>query len=136
MVNIRFFIRAILQNSWIIWSHLLYFNFKNQKHPNSWSFIRFQCIVYDSTVTFFRPLKFPQIKDRGPNFMGGEQFCRMVELFVPPPLLYFNFKHLKNPNFSSFIRFHYTVHDSAVHFSDLQNFFKLKRAPHKKINCV
>ena len=135
MVNIRFFIGAILQNSWIIWSHLLYFNFKNQKHPNSWSFIRFQCIVYDSTVTFFRPLKFPQIKDRGPNFMGGGSNSAEWLNYLSP-LLYFNFKHLKNPNFSSLIRFHYIVHDSAVRFSDLQNFFKLKSTPHKKINCV
>ena len=40
----------ILQNGWIIWSPLLYFNLRNLRDPNSSSFSRFQCILHDSAV--------------------------------------------------------------------------------------
>ena len=43
---------AILQNVWIIWSPLPYFNFKSFQDPNSSSFIAFQCILPDSGVPF------------------------------------------------------------------------------------
>ena len=42
----------ILQNGWIIWSPLLYFNFENLSHLNSSSSSRFQCILHDSAVHF------------------------------------------------------------------------------------
>ena len=41
-----------LQNGWIIWSPLLYFNFKSSYDPNSLSLIRFQCILHDSGIIF------------------------------------------------------------------------------------
>ena len=60
--------QALLKNSWIIWSPLLYFDFKTFKDPNSSSFIRFPCVLYDSEDFFVRLLKFLQIKECWPNF--------------------------------------------------------------------
>ena len=42
--------KPILQNGWIIWSPLLYFNFESFKDPNFVSFIRFQCLLNDPEV--------------------------------------------------------------------------------------
>ena len=84
-------------------------------------------------------LKFPQIK-KGDLISRGNQFRRRAALFVPvstsPPaphpqspslLLYFSFKHLKDPKSLSFIRFQYILHDSAVLLSVFENFLKVKR---------
>ena len=73
---------AILQKVWIIWSLLLYFIFKSFKDPNSSSFIRFQCILHDSGVLFSESWNFYKLK-RGDLISGGNQFCRMSELFGP-----------------------------------------------------
>ena len=73
----------ILQKVWIIWSPLLYFNFKRFMDPNSLPFIRFQCILYDSGVPFSEPRNFYKFK-RGDLISGGNQFCRKSELFGPP----------------------------------------------------
>ena len=43
------------------------------------------------------------------------------------PLLYFNIRNLKQPNFLSFITFQLVLHDSSVLFSIFWNFLKLKR---------
>ena len=95
--------QALLKNSWIIWSPLLYFNFKTFKDPNSLSFIRFQCVLYDSEEFLSDFWNFYKLK--GEDLLsGGNQFCRKSELFGPL-LLYFNFKSFMDPNFSSFIRF-------------------------------
>ena len=75
--------RPILQKVWIIWSPLLYFNFKSFMDPNSSSFIRFQCILHDSGVLFSESWNFYKLK-RGDLISGGNQFCRMSELFGPP----------------------------------------------------
>ena len=40
----------ILQNDWIIWSPLLYFNSRNLRDSNSSSFIRFKWVLHDSPV--------------------------------------------------------------------------------------
>ena len=48
----NFWGEPILQKVWIIWSPLLYFNFKSYMDPNSSSLIRFQCILHDSGVLF------------------------------------------------------------------------------------
>ena len=61
----------------------LYFNFKSLMDPNSLSFIRFQCILYDSGVPFSEPRNFYKFK-RGDLISGGNQFCRKSELFGPP----------------------------------------------------
>ena len=43
------------------------------------------------------------------------------------PLLFFSFKKLNDANSSSFIRFDWILHDSAVLFSYFENFLKFKR---------
>ena len=79
---------------------------------------------FRSTIlSFFR---FPQIKERGPNFFGGTNSAEQLN-YLAPPLLYFNFKNLRNPNSSSSSRFQCFLHNSAVLFSVFSNFLKLKR---------
>ena len=73
----------ILQKVWIIWSRLLYFNFKSFMYPNFLSFIRFQCILYGSLVLFWESGNFYKLKT-GDLISGGNQFCRKPELFCPP----------------------------------------------------
>ena len=73
----------ILQNVWIIWSPLLYFNFKSFLDPNSLSFIRFQSILHESGRLFSESWNFYKLK-RGDLISGGNQFCRKSELFGPP----------------------------------------------------
>ena len=74
---------TILQRDWIIWSPLLYLNFKSFVEPNSSSFIRFQCIVHDSGVLFTESWNSYKLK-RGDLISGGSKFCRKCELFGPP----------------------------------------------------
>ena len=114
-----------MQKVWIIWSPLLYFNFKSFMDAKSLSFIRFQCILLESGVPFSDFWNFCKLK-RENLISGGNQFCRKSELFGPP-LLYFNFKSFMDPNSSSFIRFQCILHDSGVLFSESWNFYKLKR---------
>ena len=73
---------TILQKFRVIWSPLLYFNFKSFTDPNSSSFIRFQCILHDSGVLFSESWNFYKLK-RGDLISGGNQFCRKSELFGP-----------------------------------------------------
>ena len=63
----------ILQNVWIIWFPLLFFNFKSFLDPNSLSFYRFQCILYDSGVLLSGFSNFYQLK-RGDLISGRNQF--------------------------------------------------------------
>ena len=79
----NFFGELILQKVWIIWSLFLYFNFKSFVEPNSWSFIRFQCILHDSAVVFSEAWHFYKLKN-GNLISVGNQFCRKSELFPPP----------------------------------------------------
>ena len=79
----NFWGEPILQKVWIIWSLLLYLNFKGFVDPNSSSFIRFQCILHDSGVLFSESWNFYKLK-RGDLISVGNQFCRMSELFGPP----------------------------------------------------
>ena len=60
----------------------MYFNFKSFKDPNSSSFIRFQCILYDSGKFFSHFWDFYKLKIKD-LISGGNQFCRMAELFGP-----------------------------------------------------
>ena len=78
----NFWGEPILQNVWIIWSPLLYFNFKSFLDPNSSSFIAFQCILHDSGVLFEESWNLYKLK-RGDLISVGNQFCRMSELFGP-----------------------------------------------------
>ena len=93
----------ILQNGWIIWSPLLYFNFKSFKDPNSFSNIRFQCKLYDSGVLFLESSNFQKSK-RGHVISWGEPILQN-DWIIWSSLLYFNFKSFKYPNFLLFIRF-------------------------------
>ena len=79
----NFWVEPILQKVWIIWSPLLYFNFKSFVDPNSLSFIRFQCILYDSGVLLSGFSNFYKLK-RGNLISGGNQFCRKSQLFGSP----------------------------------------------------
>ena len=76
----NFWGKSILQKVWIIWSLLLYFNFKSFMDPNSSSFIRFQCILHDSGVLFWDSWNFYKLKT-GYLISDGNQFCRKSELF-------------------------------------------------------
>ena len=79
----NFWGEPILQNVWIIWSPLLYFNFKSFLDPNSSSFIRFQSILHEWGRLFWESWNFYKLK-RGDLISGGNQFCRKSELFGPP----------------------------------------------------
>ena len=79
----NFWVEPILQNVWIIWSPLLYFNFKSFLDPNSSSFIRFQSILHEWGRLFSESWNFYKLK-RGDLISGRNQFCRKSELFDPP----------------------------------------------------
>ena len=72
---------AIFQNVWIIWSTLLYVNFKSLMDTISSSFIRFQCLLHDSGVLFSESWYFCKIK-REDLISGGTNFLES-ELFGP-----------------------------------------------------
>ena len=55
------------------------------------------------TSTSLNLLKFPQIKEGGPNFLVGTNSAEQLNYLVA--FLYFNFANLKHPNLFSFIRF-------------------------------
>ena len=93
--------------------------------PNSWSFIRSQCILHDWRVLFSESLNCYKLK-RGDLISRGNQFCRKSELFGPP-VLYFSFKSFMDPNSSSFARSQCIVHGWGVFFPEPWNFYKLKR---------
>ena len=121
----NFWCEPILQNVWIVWFPLLYFNFKSFLDPNSSSFIRFQSILHDSGVLFSESWNFYKLKRWGPNFWVEPIFEKIWIIWSP--FLYFNFKRFMEPNFLSFIRFVCIAHDSGVLFSESWNFNKLKR---------
>ena len=79
----NFWGEPIFQNIWIIWSPLLYLNLKSSMDPNSLSFIRFQSILHEWGRLFSESWNFYKLK-RGDLISGGNQFCRMSELFGPP----------------------------------------------------
>ena len=114
-----------MQKVWIIWSPLLYFNFKSFMDPNSSWFIRFQCILHDSGVLISEVWNFYKLK-RGNLISRGKEFLRKVWIMWWP-LLYFNFKSFMEPNHSSLIRFQWILHNWGVLFSESRNFYKLKR---------
>ena len=89
----------ILQKLWIIWSPLLYFNFKSSKYPISSSFIRFQCTLLDSGVPFSDFWNLDKLK-REELISRENQLCRKCEL-LGSPLFYFNFKRFMDPNSTS-----------------------------------
>ena len=121
----NFWKEQVLQKVWIIWSPLLYFNFKSFMDPNSSPFIIFQWILHDSGILFAESWNFLKLK-REDLISGGEPILQKVWI-IWSPLLYFNFKGFLEPNSLSFITFQCILHDSGVLFSESWNFYKLKR---------
>ena len=72
-----------MQKFWIIWSPLLYFNFKSFMGPNISSLSRSQCILHYFGVLFWEFPNLYKLK-RADLISGGNQFCRKSELFLPP----------------------------------------------------
>ena len=62
---------------------LLYLNFQSFLDPNSSSFIRFQCVLYDSQEFLSDVWNFYKLKT-GNLISVRNQFCRMFQLFGPP----------------------------------------------------
>ena len=121
----NFWGEPILQKVWIIWSSLLYFNFKSFLDPNSSSFIRFQCILHNSGVFLSESWNFYKFKQGGPNFWVEPIFQK--DWIVWSLILYFNFKSFTNPNSLSFIISQCILHDSGVLFWESSDFYKFKR---------
>ena len=70
----------ILQKVSIIWSRLLYFNFKSFVDPTSLSLIRSHCIVHGWGVLFSESWNFYKLKT-GVLISWGNWFCRKSQLF-------------------------------------------------------
>ena len=92
----------MVQNGWITFSPLLYFNIKLLKDPNSLSYIRFQCILHDSAVLLSVFENFLKLK-RWDQISLGELILENAWI-IRSALLYFNIKRLKEgggggPNF-------------------------------------
>ena len=96
----------IFQNVWIIWSPLLYFNFKSFPDPNSFSFIVFQCILHDSGVLFYESGNFYKSK-RGDLISVGTNFAECLNYLVPFSL--FQFKKFFRPKF-------FVIYQISIHF--------------------
>ena len=73
----------ILQKIWIIWSPLLYFNFKFFKTQNLRHSLAFNNVLYDSEELLSEFWNFFKFK-RKDLFSGRNQFCRKSELFGSP----------------------------------------------------
>ena len=121
----NFWGKAIFENVWIIWSRLLYLDFKSSFYLDSSLFIRFQSILYHSGVPLSGFSNFQKLK-RGDLTSGGNQFSRMSELFGPP-ILYFQIKSFLDPNSAPFCRFRCILFYSGVILWGFSNLYKLKR---------
>ena len=110
----NFWGEPILQNVWIIWSPVLYFNLKSSMVPNSSAFIRFQSILHESGRLFSEAWNFYKLK-------WGDPISQNVWI-IWLPLLSFNFKSFLDPNSSPFIIFQCILYDSGVLFSGFSNF--------------
>ena len=117
----NFWEEPILQNVWIIWSRLLYFNFKSFLDPNSLPLLHFVWFRSTSLKVF----KFVQIKEAGCNFCREPLSQNVWTIWSP--LLYFNLKSSIDPNSSSFIRFQSILLESGRLFSESWNFYKLNK---------
>ena len=114
-----------MKNVWLIWSPLLYFNFKSFIHSNSSPFISFQCTLYDSGVLLPGFPNFIKLKT-GDIISGGEPIFQNIWI-ISSPLLYLNLKSPMEPSSSSFIRFQSILQESGTLFRESWNFYKLKR---------
>ena len=98
----NFWEEPILQKFSMIWSPLLYFNFKSFMDKRSLSFFRLQCILHDSGVISSEYLNFCKLKRM--DLISGELIQQKV-CIIWSPLLYFNFRSFKYPNSSSSLDF-------------------------------
>ena len=109
----NFWGEPILQNVWIIWSPLLCFNFKTFLDPNFWSFIRFQCILYDSGVLLSRFSNLYKLKRR--DFIsGGTNFSECLNYLVHPSV--FKFQKCFRPKF-------FVIHEISIHSAWIRKIF-------------
>ena len=67
---------------------LLFFNFKRFLDPNSWSLIRFECVLHGSGVLFSESLHFSKLKKRD-LIPGGTNFVESLNYFVPASVFQF-----------------------------------------------
>ena len=74
---------------------------------------------------FLKVLKFLQIKQGEPNFLG-EPILQNVWI-IWSPLLYLSLKSPIDQNSSAFIRFQFILHESGRLFSESWSFYKLRR---------
>ena len=117
----NFWGEPILQGVWIIWSPLLYLNFKSFLDPNILSFIRFQWILHYWGIAFSGFWNCYKLK-RWDLISGGNNFAECLNYL--DPLLYFNFKSFLDPNYSCLIRFQCILHGSRVLFLESWKFYK------------
>ena len=99
---------------WIIWSPLLYFNFKSFMDPNSSSFIRSQCILHDGGVPFSQSWNFYKLKRWGSNFLQ-EAILEKVSI-IWSPLSVFQVKTFCGLKFM-------VIHYISLHSAWLRNIF-------------
>ena len=116
---------AILQNGWIIWSPLQYFNSKNLRDSNSSSIIRFQWVLHDSALLL--SIFWSSLKLKRKELISSWEPILQIGWIIWSPVLYFNFRNMKHPNSFSFITFQWVLHDSPIFCSIFWNFLKWKR---------
>ena len=121
----NFWGEPILQIVWIIWSPLLYLNFKSFPDPIPLSFIVFHYVLHDSGVLFEESWNLYKLK-MGDVISGEEPILQNVWI-IWSPLLFSNFKSFLDQNSSSLIRFQSILHESGRLSSESWNFLKLKR---------
>ena len=71
----------ILWNGWTIWFPNLYFNYKFLKKPISATLLRFKCILHGLAVFSSVFLNFLKLYRESTSILGGNQFCKMADLF-------------------------------------------------------
>ena len=122
----NFWGEPILQNVWIIWSPILYFNLKSFLDSNSSSFIRFQCILYDPGLLLSGFSNLYKLKS-GDLISGRGGPIFQNAWIIWSPLLYLSLKSAMDQNSSSFITFQSILHEWGILFSESWDFYKLKR---------
>ena len=106
----NFWEEPILQKVWVIWSPILYFNFKRFLDPDSSLFVWFQCILHDSGVLFSGSWNFYKLKKGDliyfaecPNYLVPPFCSSILKVFLSQILrhsLDFN-AFLMNPGYFS-----------------------------------
>ena len=94
MGNVISWREPVLQNDWIIRSNVLYFNFKNLKDQNSSALLDFNPF-YMVQECFSQFLKLSQFK-KG-DLTSWEEPILQNSWVIWSPILYFDFKILKDP---------------------------------------